>query len=118
MKSYAKGRKAEIERQRILEREGYICITAPKGNRFTKQKDLFGYWDICAYKPLYIGPDRPIEQGHWLLEQIKSNTTGGVLKKLQKVAQEELPVNTKARLVIRLDGKRTEAERWRIIELV
>jgi len=122
--TYAKGRKAELERIAMLQKEGYICISAPKGNRFSPQKDLFcgnsaGVgWDICAYKPLYIGPDKPIEQGHWLLEQVKSNTTGGVLKKLTKVAQEELPVNTKARLVIRIDNKRTEAERWKIIELV
>lgn len=100
---YAKGRKAELEYQKYLESRGYKVISAPKGNKFTKQKDLFGEWDLLAYIPYK----------HWLVVQIKSNNTGGVLKKLEKLSF-ELPKGTKAELVIRKDNKRTFEDRWDI----
>lgn len=124
---YAKGRKAELEYVKILESQGYKCITAPKGNRFTKQKDLFDWWDIVAYKPLEILTklEEPYciskdlifrDGGNWLVIQVKSNNTSGVLKKLQEAAK-ELPIGTKAQLAIRIDGKRDINERWDIRDL-
>ena len=74
-RAYAKGRKGELEYQRYLEDQGYKVISAPKGNRFTKQKDLFGAWELIAYKPL---------TDKILFIQCKTNSTGGVKKKLQE----------------------------------
>lgn len=109
----AKGNKAENERITYLESQGYKVLPKPPRFKFQQSTDYFGLWDVVAYKPtdqdgyLYT---------HWLVEQVKSNSTGGVLKKL-KAASVELPASTKARLVVRMDGKRKPEERWRIINL-
>ena len=69
MKTYQKGRKAELERLAQLESEGYVMESAPKGNRFTKQKDFFdGYWDLVGYKP----------NSNWIVSQVKSRINLGL----------------------------------------
>lgn len=96
--TYKKGRRAELEYAEILRNEGYEVEIAPKGNRFSKQKDFFGHWDIIAFKKI-----PGVNLGHWLVVQVKCNTTGGVLKKLEEAAN-GLPPGTDKVLAIRKDG--------------
>lgn len=108
IKTYQKGRKAEIERIKHLESLGYKCISAPKGNAFSKQKDLFNFWDIVAYMPNTSG------DFGWLVEQVKCNK--GVMKTYREAAK-DLPRGTKANLSIRIDGNSGKPVEWKIIDL-
>lgn len=72
MNNNEKGRQAEIEFRTILEERGYETYLVPKSNRWTKEKDIWGCFDIIATSP-----------GEMLGVQVKCNSTQGCVKVLK-----------------------------------
>lgn len=62
MNPKAKGRKAELECQRILEKEGWKVYLVPPPRRMVKSADIFHLFDVIAVKGRL-----------WRLIQVKSN---------------------------------------------
>ena len=50
-KSRAKGNRAVREAMETLEADGFLVSKAELGGKFTKQKDLFGLFDLVAIDP-------------------------------------------------------------------
>lgn len=103
-----KGNRIENERIEYLRKLGYEVLPRPPRLKFRKQIDYFGYWDIVAYFPKKFES----MNGHWLVEQIKSNKVKD-LKKLKEIAK-QMPKYTACNLVIRIDGKIND---WKEINL-
>ncbi len=103
----AKGAKAEREYEEILNSEGYITQRVKGSTIFNKNCDFFGYWDIIGFNS---------DLQSWMLVQVKSNSTGGFLKKGIKWNEDFNPPHCICRLAIRYDNK-SKDDRWRVIEL-
>ena len=68
--STRKGRERELQYKKKKEGEGYICFKPTKSNRFVKQQDIFGLFDMIC-----------INKNEVLLVQVKSaNYRKGILK--------------------------------------
>ena len=63
----AKGRRLELNYKKKKEAEGYICYKPIKSNRFVKQQDIFGLFDMIC-----------INKKEVLLVQVKANRKIGV----------------------------------------
>lgn len=101
--SYKKGRKHELEYKKILEERGYLVSLAPTPTKWNKEVDYFGLFDGMAIKE----HEKPI------LFQVKTNSTGGVLKKLSNFAQKYPLIDFY--LIIRKTN--VQKNKWREIEL-
>lgn len=106
MNTKEKGRRVEIERKKYLEDKGYKVELAPIGTMFSKKKDFYRYFDVIAFN-----------KDHFLLEQIKSNNSGGAIKLIKGSGiLKLLPPNTVVRVVIHVKFKRFE-KKWREIDI-
>ena len=109
----SKGRKAESEFKKILLNRGYsnaLIERAPGSTAFNERVDLFGMFDLIAFK-----------DGSIFCYQVKCNRTAGApkaIKAWRKEHSKDLPKKLKCFVVVRLDNKRKQEERWREIEVI
>jgi hypothetical protein len=76
MNTKVKGQRNQRKALKILEEENYITAIVERTGKFVHPKDAFSLFDICAKK-------NNIER--WI--QIKTNSTGGFIKKLKEFAK-------------------------------
>lgn len=105
MNTVEKGNRAVKERRIQLEQEGWILDKKQKGSG--GKNDLFGMFDILAIK------------GHRIrLEQVKSNTTQGAIKKIKEWILLHNPNQCiEYYIAVRHDGAGARKVRWAVKEI-
>lgn len=73
----AKGLRVQRKAINELESKGWLVGIVERTGKFIKEKDLFGLFDLIC-----------IDKGCIRLIQIKSNSTGGMLKDIRKFSEE------------------------------
>lgn len=100
-----KGRRAELEFAQILKSRGYIVEITPPPQRFKKQQDFFGCFDLLSFK-----------KDESLFVQVKSNTTQGAIKKIKAWKEANpLPEYFKFVVAVRKDGNSHQEPTWKEI---
>ena len=85
-----KGRLAELEYAKVLEDRGFIVYVVPRSNKWTKNKDIFGCFDLIA-----------TSINEFVGVQVKCNSTGGAIKQLSGFV--EHPREFRKMLAVRYD---------------
>ena len=109
MNTRVKGRNAEKEYVAHMKDMGFMVLEAPGSTKWNKQVDLFGMWDTIAFG-----------NGRIVFTQIKCNRTAGAIKKGKKWIEDNkqyLSDYMEFEVAVRMDGKRTFEERWKIHNL-
>ncbi len=71
--SVRKGRERELQYKKKKEAEGYVCFKPIKSNRFVKQQDIFGLFDLICMNEFEV-----------LLVQVKSSNYRKGIEKIKE----------------------------------